>query len=117
MAEATRTGGALLLRWTAAAAIGLGSLSVCRGAPGASPTRAEAAAGADFYAAPNGTSAGNGSFEKPWDLATALGQPAAVRPGATIWLRGGTYAAGRSGFVSSLTGAPGAPVVVRSYPG
>jgi len=43
-----------------------------------------------------------------------LAQPAAVRPGDTIWLRGGTY---RGTFASSLTGTAGAPVKVRQYPG
>jgi hypothetical protein len=37
-----------------------------------------------------------------------------VEPGDTIWVRGGVY---RGTFRSTLTGAPGAPVVVRAYPG
>jgi hypothetical protein len=65
---------------------------------------------AEFHVAVEGTSQGNGSLEKPWDLATALAAPAAVQPGDTIWLRAGTY---RGGFVSRLSGRPGAPVVVR----
>ncbi len=51
-----------------------------------------AVAGAtDYYVAPNGSPSGNGSINNPWDLQTALDQPAAVQPGDTIWLRGGTY--------------------------
>jgi hypothetical protein len=68
----------------------------------------------DFYAAPNGTPSGNGSKTNPWTLATALAQPSAVRPGDTIWLRGGTYV---GHFTSTLTGNPGKPIVVKQYPG
>lgn len=68
----------------------------------------------DFYAAPNGSASGNGSRDKPWDLATALAQPSAVKPGDTVWLRGGTYT---GAFTSSLTGSPGKPITLRQYPG
>ncbi|MQA28733.1 MAG: hypothetical protein GEU82_02685 [Luteitalea sp.] len=37
-----------------------------------------------------------------------------MKPGATIWLRGGTY---RGGFVSNLRGSASAPIIVRQYPG
>ncbi len=69
---------------------------------------------------PNGSASGDGSFAKPWDLATALDGPAQVTPGSTIWLRGGTYADGPylgHGYLSNLTGTPDAPIVVRQYPG
>lgn len=69
---------------------------------------------ADFYAAPAGTPGGYGSQAWPWDLQTALNHPLAVKPGDTIWLRGGVYT-GR--FSSRLTGSQGAPIQVRSYPG
>jgi len=42
---------------------------------------------ADFYVSPSGSSSGAGSQTSPWDLQTALNQPAAVKPGDTIWLR------------------------------
>ena len=72
---------------------------------------------ASFYASPTGTTStavGTGTITNPWALQTALAQPAAVRPGDTIWLRGGTY---RGKYVSYLTGTSTAPIVVRSYPG
>ncbi len=50
----------------------------------------------------------------PWALQTALAQPAAVHPGDTIWLRGGTYT---GMFTSHLTGTSSQPIVVRQYPG
>src|SRR5205807_374322 len=69
------------------------------------------------YVSPSGSSAGDGTLARPWDLATALGRGGAggrIAPGDTIWLRGGTY---RGAVVSSVHGAPGAPVVVRQYRG
>ena len=68
----------------------------------------------EFFVSPIGSAAGNGSRALPWNLSTALAQPAAVRPGDTIWLLGGQY----DGFFNgNLNGAPGAPIVVRQYPG
>ena len=66
----------------------------------------------EYYAAPAGTPSGTGSRERPWDLPTALAQPSAVRPGDTIWLRGGTY---KGHFTSALRGDTGKPIVVRQY--
>lgn len=80
---------------------------------------AQLAAGPQFYVSPTGSASGDGSATKPWDLQTALKQPASVTPGSTIWLRGGSYAGGayRGGFLSNLTGTPDAPIVVRQAPG
>ena len=68
----------------------------------------------DYFVAPTGSAAGDGSFTSPWNLPTALAHPPAVQPGDTIWLRGGTY---NGPFTSSLTGASGLPIVVRQFPG
>ena len=69
---------------------------------------------AGWFAAPTGTTGGDGS-RSPWDLQTALnGGHGSVRPGDTIWLRGGTYA---GTFTSTLAGTAAAPIVVRQYPG
>lgn len=68
----------------------------------------------DFFAAPSGTSSADGSRAKPWDLPTALAQPPAVKPGDTIWLRGGTYL---GHFTSTLRGSTKKPIVVRQYAG
>jgi len=75
---------------------------------------------ANFYVSPAGDHRGNGSPSRPWDLQTALNQPSAVRPGDTIWLRGGEYRPASSslpGFTSQLGGGDTAPIVVRQYPG
>jgi parallel beta-helix repeat protein len=70
--------------------------------------------GQSFFVSPTGSPAGDGSLAKPWDLATAMSHPAAVAPGDTIWLRGGTY---HGGFNGQLTGTPAAPIHVRPWPG
>lgn len=77
------------------------------------------AAATEFYVAPNGTAGGNGTQTQPWDLQTALNQPSTVKPGDTIWLRGGTYQVGGvwTVFHSALTGAANQPITVRQYPG
>jgi len=74
-----------------------------------------AARGAEFYVAPNGSSSGDGSLARPWNLSTGLGQPASVRPGDTIWLRGGVYATGN--IMVGLRGTAAAPITVAQYPG
>ncbi|MFL5732504.1 MAG: S-layer homology domain-containing protein [Chloroflexia bacterium] len=69
---------------------------------------------ANYYVAPNGSSSGDGSIGRPWNLQTALDGPSSVRPGDTIWLRGGTYV---GSFTSYLQGTSSAPIIVRQYPG
>ncbi|MBZ5600924.1 MAG: hypothetical protein LAO79_01305 [Acidobacteriia bacterium] len=66
-----------------------------------------------FYVSPAGSSSGDGSINRPWDLATALQGPASVQPGDTIWLRAGTYP---GQFTSTLSGTSAAPIIVRQYP-
>src|ERR1039457_2528509 len=78
----------------------------------------------DHFAAPTGSPTGDGTIAHPWDLDTALGspsgsqQPAAVKPGDTIWLREGIYIpATDNGYISHVTGTPGSPIIVRNYNG
>jgi hypothetical protein len=72
------------------------------------------ATGTNFYVSPTGSSKASGAIADPWDLATALNQPAAVKPGATIWMRGGIY---HGSFTSKLAGTATSPITVRQYPG
>ena len=68
-----------------------------------------------LYVSPTGTSSGDGSVTRPWDLQTALsGAGGRIQPGDTVWLRGGTYV---GHFTSTLSGTASAPIVVREYPG
>lgn len=69
---------------------------------------------AEYHVDPAGTSSGDGSSERPWDLTTALAHPESVKPGDTLWLRGGVY---RGSFESTLTGTAELPIVVRQAPG
>ena len=71
----------------------------------------------NFYVSPSGSASGDGSITKPWNLHTALAAPATVKPGDTIWVRGGTYKmAYPTEFWSKLAGNASAPIVVRRYP-
>ena len=94
--------------------LSLGSPPVS-GAQAASGENPDSAAGLEHYAAPDGSPGGDGSLSNPWDLQTALSNAGGtIKPGDTLWLRGGTY----SGIFSSyLSGNPTSPIVVRSYPG
>src|SRR2546425_381537 len=68
-----------------------------------------------WYVTIDGSSNGDGTNARPWDLQTALGGGnGQVHPGDTIWLRAGTY---RGAFHSELTGTAAAAIVMRQYPG
>ena len=67
-----------------------------------------------FHVTADAREGGNGSRRHPWRLAAALAGPAAVRPGDTVWVHGGTY---HGRFTSRLAGAASKPVIVRAYPG
>jgi hypothetical protein len=65
---------------------------------------------AGYFVSPAGSSSGDGSQSRPWDLPTALANAAGkVQPGDTVWLRGGTY---KGSFCSMLRGTAFQPVVV-----
>lgn len=70
---------------------------------------------AQWYASPSSNS-GDGSLGNPWSLFIALTNPAAaIQPGDTLYLRGGTYVG--PGFNSTLSGTSNSYVTVSSYPG
>ncbi|MFN7920366.1 MAG: malectin domain-containing carbohydrate-binding protein [Bryobacteraceae bacterium] len=72
--------------------------------------------GKQWYVAPNGSSAGDGSISKPWDIVTAFNAPSVVKPGDTVWLRGGTH--GNGNYINAmLSGTAAQPVTIRQYPG
>lgn len=73
--------------------------------------------GNQWHVAPNGSSGGDGSQSRPWDMRTALNGPSAVKPGDTIWVHGGTYGGNSNIYNSYLRGTAAAPIVVRAYPG
>jgi len=67
-----------------------------------------------FYVSTTGDSTGDGSETNPWDLQTALNQPAEVVPGSTIFLEAGTYT---GNFYSNLTGTALNPIIVKAREG
>jgi len=68
-----------------------------------------------WYVAPNGSSSGDGSAARPWSLTAAVaGAGGKVRPGDTIWVRGGTYADEPD---MTVGGTADAYVVLSGYPG
>jgi hypothetical protein len=69
---------------------------------------------AEFHITPEGRPEGDGSRERPWDLATALAHPQAVQPGDTLWLHGGRY---RDTVTSRMIGTAEKPIIVRQAPG
>jgi hypothetical protein len=77
--------------------------------PAPPPARPVPTGGEQFYVAAEGRPDGDGSRARPWDLATALAQPARVHAGDTIWLRGGTY---KGAFKSRLSGESGQPILL-----
>ena len=74
--------------------------------------------GATWYAATTGSATNDGSKDHPWDLVTALNGPSVVKPGDTIWVRGGKYGGGEASSViaSHLVGTKDLPILVRAYP-
>ena len=69
-----------------------------------------------WYVSPSGFSSGDGSQENPWDLGTALGDEAPIRPGDTVWLAGGTYY-GPFAKSRKLSGTAESPIIYRAKPG
>ena len=94
------------------------AIAVCWVGPSAQAPR-------QFYASPSGVPSNDGSITRPIDLDTAISSLGPVRPGDTVWLRGGTYrrqpGPGYNGvtalYVSTLRGTAAAPIFVRQYPG
>jgi parallel beta-helix repeat protein len=71
--------------------------------------------GSGYYVSPSGSSQGDGSAARPWDLQTALsGAGGRVQPGDTVWIRGGTYPNGGNLTVSGSTAGY---ITFSGYPG
>jgi parallel beta-helix repeat protein len=80
-----------------------------------SPTPPPSGSRAGYYVSPSGSASGDGSAARPWSLATLLSHPSTLRPGDTVWVRGGTYST--QGKTSQINGSSSAPIIVRAYPG
>lgn len=69
----------------------------------------------EFFVSPEGKETNAGTMAEPWDLKSVLEGKHAFDQGGVVWMRGGTYSA--ETLESKLKGAPGAPVILRQYPG
>jgi len=67
-----------------------------------------------YFIAPWGTPLGDGTSDRPLELATMLSSRSSVNPGDTLILLGGTY---HGEFVSTLAGAENNPIIIRQAPG
>src|SRR3954469_538546 len=93
------------------AAAGPASHPAMRALPVASD-RAMAAGPARFVDGAKGDDAGDGSKAKPWKtIAAAVAQ---LKPGDTLYLRGGTYF---EAVTLGLRGTAQAPITIRAMPG
>ena len=77
---------------------------------------------AQWYVAPDGTEAGQGTAASPWDIKSALDGRQKVAPGDTVWLLGGTYKhpdrkSGNLGYRVRLAGQENQPIHVRATRG
>jgi hypothetical protein len=68
---------------------------------------------AEHWVSADARRGGEGTREAPYTLEEALAQPARVKPGDTVWLKGGVY---RGTFTSRLEGTASSPIVVRARP-
>lgn len=69
--------------------------------------------GAEYWVSPDGNASGDGSDNAPWSLAHAFTHPSTLRPGDTIWIRGGRYV---GPFTSVIRGTSLSPIMVRAAP-
>jgi len=72
----------------------------------------ETTSASGYYVAPGGSSSGDGSSSRPWDLRSVLSGNKKVPAGSTVWVRGGTYS---GELVSYVSGTSSAPVIIRQY--
>ena len=82
------------------------------------PQVLQASTGNSYYVASNGSdSSGDGSINNPWQTVTyaAGGAEGKVKPGDTIFVRGGTYRQVIN--METFSGEPGKPITVTNYPG
>lgn len=75
-----------------------------------------------YYVAVGGRTENAGTEDSPWDIESALAGRHPIPPGATVYLKGGTYRhADRRwespGFAIALAGAPDQPIHLRPMPG
>ena len=71
-----------------------------------------------FYVSNTAAISGDGSFNSPWKLQTALNHPFLLQPGDTVWLRGGVYTNTfdfQTSFSCFTNGTALNPIIFRNY--
>ncbi len=99
------------------------SLPVGQIPPTPQPTQPPGEARPAHYVSTTATGSGDGSLNAPWTLQQALSQPASLKPGDVVWLRGGTYTGthitdpslGRISFSCGTHGTATDPIVFRNH--
>lgn len=73
----------------------------------------------DWFVAPDGKDSNLGTLASPRTLDWALAHPPEIKPGQTIWLRGGWYEGGSGNgqfrWINRLAGTPTHPITVRNW--
>ncbi len=87
----------------------IGAHATLEDSPNPPPSHPRPAGGAQFYVAPGGKADGDGTKSRPWDLASAVSSHSKLKPGDTLWLRGGVY---KGRFRSKLAGKQGQSILV-----
>jgi sugar lactone lactonase YvrE len=92
------------------------SLSATTGGTSKTPTPAPSptSKGNAYYISPSGSDSGSGTISSPWK--TINYASAKLKPGYTLYARGGTYT-GQGGYVWHSSGTSSAPVTFKAYPG
>lgn len=70
----------------------------------------------EWFASPDGSASGAGTFDDPWDIRTAF-KSTDISPGDTLSLRGGVYTYGPAVLDCTLISTPDNPIIIRSFPG
>ena len=72
-------------------------------------------AGNSYYMSTTGSDSNTGSITSPWK--TIASASAKLKPGDTLYVRGGTYT-GQGGYIwNSVSGTSTAPITLKAYPG
>lgn len=74
---------------------------------------AAAAGAAEWYVSPDGQDRNTGAKDSPWCFGCLSGKSFYVKPGDTVWLKGGVYS---GTFSVSLRGTAENPIILRAAP-
>lgn len=76
--------------------------------------------GASYFVSNTAKLTGDGSMLNPWTLQKAFDHPSALKPGDTVWIRGGIYTNdydAQTSFNCKTNGTLNAPIIFRNYNG